>query len=549
LWCCRGTQPDRGGGEAKANLAREGIDAMASAKSLENLAIPGLWGWAVLMTALFFCQRANAQPPVINSVTNAAGQTLTSVASNGQIVINGSGFGTQGSNYIEFGYSQASGSSGYLINSVYISMWSNGQVRLTVPEQSEIPPGSYLITVNLWDGNEAHPPQSSNAVPLSVVFPQPIVSYLSAGAQSTPGGGYQSSSGETITIYGNYFGDPNCVNCGNGSGSINLTPAPGGQPPIAFTLWKETEVAFVLPSTFPPGNYELSVTDGAGQTSASVALRVLSPNQPVPQWKLPTSLATMSVSGPCALDRDKSWPACHQWAFNLPTLGLKGGGSTNAIVLPLAATAENSPPPIFPIQDTFIATGQADDLVNFAGSGAHFVAQLEQMGKDGQWHQFYPGSSPIVSNDLGAAPSGEGSLPYTTSGEIDFEPTFLQPLTVIRVGITFYETDPNCTAVNEPAGANCFSDSSVTQPPIMAWGNADCGQNINGGIVPCGEWYYGEPDNPVGFYGVNAGSTQVWPQGKVSAIPLEAGGGVKHLTPPAPSKWPDFRSCSVPALL
>jgi hypothetical protein len=36
---------------------------------------------------------------------------------------------------------------------------------------------------------------------------------------------------------------------------------------------------------------------------------------------------------------------------------------------------------------------------------------------------------------------------------------------------------------------------------------------------------------------------------KVSAIPLEAGGGVKHLTPPAPSKWPDFRSCSVPALL
>jgi radical SAM superfamily enzyme YgiQ (UPF0313 family) len=36
---------------------------------------------------------------------------------------------------------------------------------------------------------------------------------------------------------------------------------------------------------------------------------------------------------------------------------------------------------------------------------------------------------------------------------------------------------------------------------------------------------------------------------KVSAFPLEVGGGVKHLRPPAPSKWPDFRSCSVPAPL
>jgi len=32
---------------------------------------------------------------------------------------------------------------------------------------------------------------------------------------------------------------------------------------------------------------------------------------------------------------------------------------------------------------------------------------------------------------------------------------------------------------------------------------------------------------------------------KVPKIPLEVGGGVKHLTPPAPSKWPDFRSGSV----
>jgi hypothetical protein len=50
-------------------------------------------------------------------------------------------------------------------------------------------------------------------------------------------------------------------------------------------------------------------------------------------------------------------------------------------------------------------------------------------------------------------------------------------------------------------------------------------------------------------HGPGAVMSQSWFSAKVSAIPLEAGGGVKHLTPPAPSKWPDFRSCSVPALL
>jgi hypothetical protein len=238
--------------------------------------------WIALAVALVLA-RQPLPAQVISSVQNPAGQQITSAPSGTVITINGSGFGnsTPQFDYVAFSTWWIAGGPNGVFGLALVSTWTGNSITLTIPQPSVIPPGTYQLTVNLWDGKTTDKPQTSNAVTFTIGFPQPVISYLSAGAQFV-GGFYQSTPGETITVYGSNLGNL-CTNCGNGLGVIDLTPVPAGASPttVAYRYISDGEVAFTLPATIAPGNYALSLTNGAGTTSNPVLLIVgTGPSQP-----------------------------------------------------------------------------------------------------------------------------------------------------------------------------------------------------------------------------------------------------------------------------
>jgi hypothetical protein len=247
---------------------------------------------AVLLAMLATGSQVFAQSPVISSITTPSGQTLSSAPSGSTIAINGSGFGkSPASSFVAFAGFWVAGSAQAGLGIAVVNTWSDTQIVLTIPPESVIPPGNYNVTVDLWDGVISHHTQNSNAVAFSIGFPQPVIYSLSAGAQSI-GGFYQTSPSATITVYGANLGN-GCINCGNGAGSATLAPTPavqGGPSPVSipYRIVKDnTEIAFTLPATIPPGNYDLVITNGAGKSSAGVLLIInaatASSQSPVPQ--------------------------------------------------------------------------------------------------------------------------------------------------------------------------------------------------------------------------------------------------------------------------
>jgi microsomal dipeptidase-like Zn-dependent dipeptidase len=265
---------------------------------------------------------AYAASPTITSVMSSSG-SVSAALPGASISIHGSGFGaTQGSNYVGFCSSTSScyTSSGGQIMFAPASggnvAWSDTQISILVPYPNEIPYGTYLITVFLWDGKISdHVTAQSNGFSFTIQQPPPSLNVLTGGVHGGGSNPYSAVPGAIMNIYGDWL--DNFVGC-NSAGTVVLQQ--GQSAPISSNNYRfvgtlgsvshNGELAFALPGTIPAGTYSFYLEDGAHRKSNSVTMvisgsggggttyRVGAPSivsiSPNPPWVQPEDEITIS---------------------------------------------------------------------------------------------------------------------------------------------------------------------------------------------------------------------------------------------------------------
>jgi len=311
--------------------------------------------------------------PVITSVTTVGGSPLTQAWPGLQVQIHGSGFGlNQGSSFISF-------------NNFFVQLvmpWSDGVVTLTIPPYTIVPSGTYQLQVDIWDGNSQHSAIKSNAVSFVLIPAPPQISSLSAGATGIPGG-YRTTQGAKITIYGSGFTAFQGEGCDNPpTGIVILSLASTGQEQVSqnYQYLQSDEIAFGVPSTIEPGAYNLYLADALNHKSNPVSLLIqgvagagpgsvlngpeitlISPN---PAVLIPGATATIYGAGMGARQGTGSVSIKRTGRFNRPISISQGlSWSPNMVIFPIASSLSPGSYQVAVIPDSSQACGAVSNAV------------------------------------------------------------------------------------------------------------------------------------------------------------------------------------------
>ena len=237
-----------------------------------------------LVLLLLFSRHAYGAPPAITSIVSNSGPASAALPG-ASISIRGNGFGaTQGSNYIGFCstasscYTSSDGQIMFAPSSGGNAAWSDSQINILVPYPNEIPYGTYLITVFIWDGKISDAVTAkSNGFSFTIQKPAPSLNVLTGGVSGGGSNPYSAGPGATMNIYGDWLDD--FVGC-NSPGTVVLQQ--GQSAPISSNNYlfvgtlgsvsHNGELTFGLPGTIPAGTYSFYLEDGAHRKSNSVTM-------------------------------------------------------------------------------------------------------------------------------------------------------------------------------------------------------------------------------------------------------------------------------------